>query len=351
MNKRILFSWNKYTSILMLCLIAVSCQGKKEKETRNTQKETSIPVETAQTLQTSILDTQTFSATVEAMVSNNIATPTGGRIKRILVEVGQNVRKGQLLAEMDNSTLRQADIQLQEQKNNYARIDELYRVGGISKSEWEARKRALDLAQNSFENILENTQLRSPINGVITKRNYNAGDVMSPSLPLFTVEQLNPVKLRVNLSEIYYPIVKKGMPVTVTSTTLPGETFSGSISLIHPTINPQSHAFVAEIQVNNPQNKLTAGMYAQVSLSLGERTAIMVNDRSVIKQKGSAERYVFVVKEDGRAYRQDVQIGISQGNQIEILSGLAVGQTIVTEGAAVLKDGSLITVATSSFSK
>lgn len=340
--------WHSGATLLSLFFMLNISACQKGTKNKGKEQEKKYPVQVMQPVLTSIEDVQNFSATVEPAVSNNISPQMGGRIKKILVEIGQTVARGQLLAVMDGSTLEQANIQLEEQKANYARIDELYRVGGISKAEWEARKRALDLAQTSQRNILENTQLRSPICGTITARNYEAGDVMSPTLPLFVVQQLNPVKLRIHLPESYFPRIKKGMKVTVSTNSLPGESFDGHVSLIHPTINPQNHSFIVEVNVNNPQRKLTAGMYAQVELSFGQKQAWMIHDRAIVKQMGSSERYIYLVKEDGRAYRHDVELGITQGTQVEVVSNLPEGCTIVTEGASILKDGSMVEVSKNS---
>ena len=328
-------------SLLLLSLGA--CKGGQEKKNANQAQADTTIVETQAAATQTIDDSQTFSATVEAAVTNNISSQMGGRIKRIRVEVGQTVSRGQVLAEMDPSSLRQSQIQLEDQKANYARIDELYKVGGISKAEWESRKRALDLAQTSYQNLRENTVLTSPISGVVTARNYDQGDVTSVALPIFTVEQLNPVKLVVNVSEAYFPKVTKGMPVQVTTPTLPGEEFQGKVSLISPTIDPASHSFVVEVQVNNPNRKLSAGMYAYATLSFGTRDAVVVSDRSVVKQIGSGERYLFYLK-NGKAVRQVVQEGVAKDGLVEILAGVQPGMEIVTEGASVLKDGAPVKV-------
>lgn len=117
-----------------------------------------------------------YTATVEAEVKNNIAPSSPVRIDRILVEVGDRVSKGQKLVSMDEANLKQTKFQLDNQEIEFKRMDELYKVGGASKSEWDAAKMALDIKETAYRNLLENTALLSPINGVVTARNYDSGD-------------------------------------------------------------------------------------------------------------------------------------------------------------------------------
>ena len=154
-------------------------------------------------------------ATVEAEVKNNIAPSSPVRIDRIFVEVGDRVSKGQKLVSMDAANLKQIKYQLDNQQIEFKRIDELYKVGGASKSEWDAAKMNLDIRETSYKNLLENTSLLSPINGVVTARNYDNGDMYSGGEPVLVVEQITPVKLYINVSEGYFTKVKKGAPVSV----------------------------------------------------------------------------------------------------------------------------------------
>ena len=156
-----------------------------------------------------------YTATVEAEVKNNIAPSSPVRIDRILVEVGDRVSKGQKLVSMDEANLKQTKFQLDNQEIEFKRMDELYKVGGASKSEWDAAKMALDIKETAYRNLLENTSLLSPINGVVTARNYDNGDMYSGGEPVLVVEQITPVKLLINVSETYFTQVKKGAPVAV----------------------------------------------------------------------------------------------------------------------------------------
>ena len=150
-----------------------------------------------------------YTATVKADVTNKISPSTPGRIKKILVEVGDQVKKGQVLVEMDDVSLVQTKLELDNMEVEFKRVDELYKVGGTSKSEWDSMRTQLDKLLRSYKNLLENTQLISPINGIVTERNYDNGDMSNGSSPILVVEQISPVKLIINVSETYIAKVKK----------------------------------------------------------------------------------------------------------------------------------------------
>ena len=196
-----------------------ACSGGEEKKAETTAAETVIEKPTVKLATVTSRDVEQISeytATVEAEAKNNIAPTAPGRISKIFVEVGDQVRKGQKLVQMDAANLTQLKLQLDNQETEFKRVDELYKVGGASKAEWDAAKTNLDVRKSAYNNLLENTQLVSPLNGVVTARNFDNGDLYtSTQMPVLVVEQIAPVKLMVNVSEPNFPKVTKGMPVTV----------------------------------------------------------------------------------------------------------------------------------------
>ena len=130
---------------------------------------------------------QTYSSTVQANIINNIAPQTGGRIQKIRAEIGDFVSAGQILAEMDRVQLDQALLRLKNAEDELARIKTLFEEGGVSQSDYESMELSYKVAKSSCDNLEENTILRSPINGVVTARNYDKGDMYTMAQPLFTV--------------------------------------------------------------------------------------------------------------------------------------------------------------------
>ncbi len=299
-----------------------------------------------------------YTTTVQAFAKNNIAPQSVNRIAKINVEVGDYVTKGQQLAQMDQVQLQQAEIQLQQaelqMKNNeieYGRLKGLYDAGGLSQSDldaielaYNASKLSYNVAKKSYDNLLENSVLLSPINGVVTARNYDVGDMYAMSAPIFTVEQISPVKLLIGVSESDYTKVHKGDAVTITADALPGQEFAGKINRIYPTVDPATRTFTVEVKVENKDKALRPGMFARATVTFGINNSIIVPDVAVIKQQGSGERFVYVLNEDGTVSYVKVILGRRLGAEYEVLEGLADGAKVVTGGMIRLKDGVKVNV-------
>ena len=279
-----------------------------------------------------------YTATVEAEVKNNIAPATPVRIDRILVEVGDRVRKGQKLALMDEANLKQMELQLQNSKVEFARTDELFKVGGISKSEWDAQKMALDVKETAYKNLLENTSLICPLNGVVTARNYDNGDMFSGGMPVLVVEQITPVKLMINVSESYFTMVKKGAPVNIRFDVFGDEVFKGRINLVYPTIDAATRTFQVEIRLENRDQRVRPGMFARAELNFGTENNVVVPDKAIVKQAGSGDRYVYVY-ENGKVSYNKVELGRRMDTEYELKSGVPENAQVVVAGQIRLSNG------------
>ena len=284
-----------------------------------------------------------YTSTVEAYATNNIAPQSPSRIQKIYVEVGDFVRAGQIVAKMDDVSLNQTRLSMTNDSLEYHRLKGLYEEGGVSKSDLDAMELKYNVTRSQYENILENTILRSPISGVISARNYDRGDMYTGN-PIYVVEQITPVKLLVGISEPDYTKVKKNDSVEITVDAIPGRTFAGRISRIYPTIDPSTHTFTSEIQVANADHALRPGMYARVKVLFGVNHSVTVPDNCIVKQQGSAIRSVYVLQEDNTVSERVVTLGRHFEEEYEILSGLGEGEKIVVKGQASLKNGDKVNV-------
>lgn len=327
---------------MLLALVCACTSSEKKEATAGATADKPI-VKLAQVTERPVEQIQEYTATVEAQVKNNIAPSSPVRIDRILVEVGDKVSKGQKLVEMDAASLKQARLQLDNQTVEFKRIDELYKVGGTSKSEWDAAKTALDVQKTAYKNLLENTSLVSPINGVITARNYDNGDMYSGGEPVITVEQITPVKLLINISENYFPKVKKGTPVSVKLDVYGQQEFEGKVSLVYPTIDPATRTFPVEITLANQSQQVRPGMFARVTLNFGVLNHVVVPDRAIVKQAGSGDRYVYVYK-DGKVSYNKVELGRRLGEEYELISGVDNNSQVVVAGQVRLNNGAEVQV-------
>lgn len=286
-----------------------------------------------------ITQEETYTGTVEAQVVNNIAPQQPLRIKSIRVDVGDHVRKGQLLVKLDASTLTQIKTQLDNAKAEYERTNELYEFGGASKSEWDARRMQYEMLQTNYNNLVENTTLVSPISGVVTARNYDNGD-MYAGQPVLVIAQISPVKIKINVSETLFSKVKRGMPVYVTLDAYGDEVFDGKIARIYPTINPATHTFQVEVSLPNGKQRVRPGMFARVTLPYGKNKNVVIPDRAVQKLMGSGDRYVFLYNSaDSTVAYSKVELGRRLGDEYEVLSGVKDGEQVVTKGHMGLTSG------------
>lgn len=333
-------------SLLVICAVtAVSC-GSSDKSAKSSEAaaEVVLPkVEVTTVASRDVVQQVIFTGNVEAEAVNNIAPQQPRRIKEIRFDVGDHVRKGETLVSLENSALVQSKAQMDNAKIEYDRTDELYKIGGASKSEWDARRLQYEVAKATYENLLENTTLVAPISGIVTARNYDNGD-MAGGLPVLVIEQIRPVKIMINISENLFARVRKGMKVDVNFEAYGDEVFAGSISRIYPTINNATRTFAAEVTIPNNDERVRPGMFARVTLPYGKQNRVVTPDRSVNKLMGSGDRYVYVLEADGTVRYSKVELGRRLGSEWEILSGLESGETVVVKGATALTNGCKVEV-------
>ena len=333
-------------SLLVICAVtAVSC-GSSDKSAKSSEAaaEVVLPkVEVTTVASRDVVQQVIFTGNVEAEAVNNIAPQQPRRIKEIRFDVGDHVRKGETLVSLENSALVQSKAQMDNAKIEYDRTDELYKIGGASKSEWDARRLQYEVAKATYENLLENTTLVAPISGIVTARNYDNGD-MAGGLPVLVIEQIRPVKIMINISENLFARVRKGMKVDVNFEAYGDEVFAGSISRIYPTINNSTRTFAAEVTIPNNDERVRPGMFARVTLPYGKQNRVVTPDRSVNKLMGSGDRYVYVLEADGTVRYSKVELGRRLGSEWEIHSGLESGETVVVKGATALTNGCKVEV-------
>lgn len=345
----------KYLAMAMAALCVVSC-GKKKDDAALMNELPQVKLTTVRSAD--IPQTETYSGTVESDVKNNITPNMSLRIEKILVEVGDNVSKGQCIVKLDQSSLEQLKLNIANQKavienyeTDFNRIEQLYKVGGVSKAEYDNAKVNLQ-SQQTQHNILKsqlaqmskNTALYAPISGVVTARNYDNGD-MYTGTPILTIEQTNPVKLIVNVSEEHYKEVKVGQTVDVTLDAYAGDNFQGKVTIKHPNIDASTHTFPVEITISNQGQKVRPGMFARASINFGEKNHVLIPDEALVKQIGAGDRYVYVYnpKTQTVSYNK-VELGQHIGSDYEIIEGVNSGDQVVIAGHARLANGKKVEV-------
>ncbi len=334
----------KIQIISMLFLVATlgltSC-GKKEKTTTDEDVKPKVRLLTVN--QREVPQTIDFTTTVQPESRNNIAPQAPGRIRKQFVEVGDQVKKGQRLAQMDDSNLANIRTQIENFRLTYNRISELFEVGGASQQDMDNAKLQLDMAEINLSNLEENTYLVSPINGVVTARNYDEGDLYNGQTPVFTVMQLTPVKLMINVSESNFAKIRKGMKVDVQFDVFGDENFEGTVNLVYPTIDDATRTFAVEVLLPNKDQRIRPGMFGRVTINFGVENRVVVPDQAIVKQPGSGERFVYVYN-NGKVSYDLVELGRRMDNEYELISGVTPGAQVVVAGQARLSNGAEVEV-------
>ena len=326
--------------IALLVLALASCGSKKDEKKATDMKEELPIVEVVTIGAEAVKQTSEYTGTVEAFKTNNISSNSGSRIKQILVNVGSRVSRGQRLVVLDDVNIAQQQIALSNLKRELERARELVKIGGGTQQAVDQLQAQYDATARAIRTMQENTVLTSPVSGVVTAKNYDAGDLPA-GLPILTIEQQQPLKVIVNVNESEYPHVRKGMPVSVTFDTYGDEVFQGQVYLIHPTVDATSRTFQVEVTITNRQDKVRTGMFARVAFNYGSTMSIVIPDLAVQKQVGSGLRYVWVYQ-GGEVEFREVELGQRLEDRYEVKGGLAPGSQVVVAGAARLQDGAKV---------
>jgi RND family efflux transporter MFP subunit len=310
-----------------------------------------IPVKVATLAKTKIARTIDYTATILPFEEVNMAPSTPGRVDKIYVEVGDRVNKGDDLFLMDRTQLYQLKLQLSSLAKDLSRLDTLLRSGSAKQQQYDQLKTQYDVTKTNVDFMEENTLMKAPFPGVITGKYFENGEMYSGApttatgrSAIVTVMQVNPLKINVNISEQYYPLIKRGLKAEVTADVYKDELFEGKVFRVSPTVNSGTRAFTAEVELPNKNDLLKPGMFVRVSMDLGEVETFVVPASNVLVQEGTNIRYVFVI-ENNAAKRVEVLIGKRFDDQLEIISEtLKEGSNLVIEGQSKLISGDKIEV-------
>lgn len=340
---------NIVIAVLTIALMA-GCSSKKEEKTQQKNVE-AIPVKVKKLEKQSISKTLDYTATLQADEQVYYAPASTGRIGKIYVEVGDRIKKGQLLVEMDPTNLYQAEVQLKNLETEYQRAVKLNETGSISKQAYDAAVTNYEVAKSNFDFLNENTKMLAPFDGIVTGKYFENGELYTgaavggASKPsIISIEKINPLKAYVSLSEQYFLAVKKGTQVEFKSSIFPDREFAGTVNIVYPTIDPASRTFTVEVKLPNKDEALRPGMYGTINFFIGETQTVVAPALAVLKLQGANNRYVFLNK-DGKAKRVDVTLGRRFEDQVELISNeIQEGDELVVVGQGRLVDGSVISI-------
>lgn len=322
-------------------LVACNSNSKSGEQTAEADTQKSVLTKSTAAEEATVYLTETYTSEIEPYKENDITPAASGlHIERILVDVGDRVAANQVVATLDKTTLRQQEAQLSIVEDTYNRMKPVFEAGGISEQQLVQYQNQYNMQKEVVDNLRRNSEIRTPISGVVTARNFESGDLFS-NQPILHIMQIDKLKVMANVSEQYFPNVKVGMPVEIAVDIYPGETFEGRVSLIYPALDTATRTFKVEVTVPNAHNRLRPGMYARATFNMGSKQGVMIPDVAILKQSGSNEHYVYVIQGDS-VVRRSVNMGRQVEDRIDILSGVEAGEQVAVTALTKLSDGAKI---------
>lgn len=283
------------------------------------------------------------STNLQGYLTLNVAPSLTGKIERIFVEVGDRVAQGQALVTMDQTQYKTTKISFTNLGVEKNRIEMLLKTGSATQQQYDQLEAQYNSTKEQLDFLQFNTYFKAPFAGVIAAKNYEEGELYS-GMPILVLTQIDKLKALVAIPEKYFPLLKAGMKLTLTSEIYPDQVFPATVEIVYPTIDPSSHTFQCKIVIPNTKNLLRPGMYVTTTIGLGKANAIVVPYQSVEKLVGANDRYVFL-NENGRAKRVAVELGQRFDQNIEIIAPeITDGVELVTTGQHKLVDGVKINV-------
>ena len=318
----------------------VGCNSTQEKKTSEAvaeePKSIAIKACTAESMTVDLKET--YTSEILPYRENDITPAAQGlHIDEIKFDVGDRVKAGDVVVTLNRTNLKQLEINLATVQDTYDRMKPVHAAGGVSDQQMIELENTLNLQKEMVDNMRRNSEIKSPISGVVTARNFENGDLFA-SMPILHIMQIDKLKVMANVSEQYYPNVKVGQSVDINVDIFPGETFEGKVTRINPALDAATRTFGVEITIPNTNERLRPGMYARATFNMGTRSGVMVDDVAVQKQIGSSERFVYVIK-DGVAEFRLVRDGRRVGSKIDIIEGLEAGEKVATTSFIRLSDG------------
>lgn len=291
-----------------------------------------------------------FTGDVLPIQQANIYSKINGNLERVYVNIGARVEEDQLLALIDTTETAQQEQQTaatyQNTKLTYERTKELTERNLIAKQELDNVETAMKVAKANYEAAatrLGYAHIAAPFKGYITKRFLDAGaNVTSNNVTLFTLMDIEEMKILINVLEKDIPMIEKGKKAIITVDAYPGKEFYGTVTRLSQAVDLSTRTMATEIDIPNGEHLLKPGMFANVMLVVDEhKNTLTVGTQSLMKdEKGS-----FVLTVNGNiAHRKYIRFGVEQDAKVEILSGLQDADTIITTGQQFVKDGALVTI-------
>jgi len=334
---------------LMALSLLLACNNRENKE--NIPETKPVKVSTVRVKTEKAMTTLRYSGTVEAYQNIPLAFQMAGTVKEVLVEPGDLVKKGELLATLDETDAKNmygiSLSQYQQAKDAYERLKMVHGKGSLPDIKWVEMESKLEQAQSSLnlaQNNLDKCKMYAPVNGMVGRRNIEPGmtSLSLTAAPLELVD-IRQVYIKISVPENEVAKIAKGMTASFTVPALNDESFKGKVVIVSPVADLFSRTYEAKILVSNSLLQLKPGMVCDVQMGITLKKEVLMIPHQSVSKDDDNHPYVFVVDSSAhRARKQIICAGHYAGSGLEVISGLREGQLIVNEGKEKLTDHCLI---------
>ena len=336
--------------IVLAITIGVLLNNKSRMQARSrADKVRFFPVTVAPVTEQKLTQDLSLVGTVDGQNDVAVVAETQGKITRVFVRVGDEVKAGQELIQVDDelkrATYEAADVNYEKAKKDLERYRVMMKEKSVSDAQFEGIRLAYKAAEAQYivaRRQFNDTRIKSPINGIVTSRPYDIGTMVQNNTVVANVVDISRLKVKLNVAEEDVFKMKVGDTVAVTTDVYPGVTFHGTIATISDKAD-DAHTYPVEIALpNNSQHPLKAGMFASVSFVAIKPTQSLSIPREALLGSTKDAR-VYVVR-GSTAYLRTITIGGEYDTRLSVRSGLAEGDTIVVNGQNNLKDSTTVTI-------
>lgn len=337
--------------LLLLFLALLVTPGCGKKHAKPEIKEEATPVITEKVRKINTGKTILLSGNIEGIKTVRLGFMVAGRIDYIGANEGERVYTDRLLASLDpsgyNIAKELADIQVKQIQDEYDRLRSMYEKNSLSESDFAKITFGLQQAkiqQKLHDKNLSDTRLYSPINGILLKKLAETGEIVGTGIPLFIVSDIRKIRVSAFIPENELHYIRLGQTAYVTVSSL-NDFFEGTVTEVGSAADPASRAFSVKIEAPNPDLLIKPGMIAEVNIGTDVGARSLAVPVAAIQRDFNNQCYVFVADTaKNRAFKRYVIIGDLSDNMIEINSGLAEKEIVITGGQQNIVDGSLILI-------
>lgn len=342
--------WGLFAALILAVLLA-GCQAKigGEKAEEDEEETPPIPVEVAEVNRGDVVAVYSGTAPLEADGEAMVVAKVGGEIVELLVEEGDSVEQGQVLARLDGDRLRleqrRARANLDKARKEYDRNLELHEKGLLPAGTFESLRYDLDALKAAYDLArldLAYSEIRAPIAGTVSERVVKLGNTIAVGEPLFQITDLDPLLAYLHVPERDFGKLAPQQIAELRFDALSGDSYPGHVARISPVVDSDTGTFKVTIEVDDKSGRLKPGMFSRINIVYDTRDdVVMVPRAALVGDEG--DESVYVVDGD-EAKKMSVTTGYASGAEIEITSGLAGGERIVVIGHTGLKDGGKVQV-------